>query len=125
MAERTKAEPAAATFADAAALGDGELVDWGPVAEPLGGPVSRTRGRLLAGGGGLRPEAGYWECSPGAWRCVVEHDEFCHFLAGRCVYTADDGARIEIAGGVSAFFPAGWHGRCDVTETVRKVYMIA
>ncbi len=35
------------------------------------------------------------------------------------------GARIEIAGGVSASFPAGWQGRCDATETVRKVYMIA
>jgi len=123
MAE-TGHPPRAAVFAEAARLAEGELVDWGPVAEPLGDPVSRTRGRLLAKGPGGAPEAGYWECTPGTWRCEIARDEFCHFLAGRCVYESDDGERIEIAPGATAFFPAGWRGRCTVIETIAKVYMI-
>jgi len=119
------AEPAVALFRDAAALAGQDLVDWGPVAEPIGAPVARTRGRLLYRAAGDWPEAGYWECTPGRWRCAIERDEFCHFLAGRAVYTADDGGEIEIAPGAVALFPAGWRGECRVVETLRKVYMIA
>jgi len=105
-----------------------ELVDWGSLAPPGGGPAigsaSRTRGVLLHKGPGGSPEAGIWECTPGAWDCRVTRDEFCHFLSGRCVYTDASGERTEIAGGDIAFFPAGWAGVCEVIETVRKVYMI-
>jgi hypothetical protein len=45
-------------------------------------------------------------------------------LTGRCVYTDDEGERLEIEGGDAAFFPAGWDGTCEVLETVRKTYMI-
>jgi len=105
------------------------LVEWGPIA-PLGEDradrerTSRTRGILLYGGAGNYPEAGLWECTPGAWECRVVRDEFCHFLAGRCVYTHESGERTEIRGGDAAFFPAGWNGACEVIETVRKVYLI-
>jgi hypothetical protein len=104
------------------------LEDWGPVLAPLpaapGGPVSRTRGVLLHRGPDGFPEAGLWECTPGRWECRVTRDEFCHFLAGRCVYTDAGGGRTEIRGGDAAFFPAGWAGTCEVLETVRKVYLI-
>jgi uncharacterized cupin superfamily protein len=101
-----------------------DLVEWGPAGEPLSEPPSLTRGRLLhrdADGGN---ETGVWVCTPGRWRCVVERAEFCQFLAGRCVYTADSGERLEIGDGDAAFFPAGWSGTCEVLETVRKTYMI-
>jgi uncharacterized cupin superfamily protein len=101
-----------------------ELVDWGEVPAPLGAPVSQTSGRLLHRDEDGANETGVWVCTPGTWRCVVERDEFCQFLAGRCVYTAEDGARLEIEGGDAAFFPAGWAGTCEVQETVRKTYMI-
>ncbi len=107
----------------AGAAGRPDLADWGPVSAPLGG-VSRTRGLLLHKGPGGAPEAGVWECTPGVWRCQVERDEFCHFLAGRSVYTHESGERTEIAAGDAAYFPAGWSGTCEVAETVRKVYMI-
>ena len=58
------------------------------------------------------------------WRCEVERDEFCQFLAGHCIYTDDGGKRLEIEAGDAAFFPAGWSGTCEVLETVRKTYMI-
>ena len=101
-----------------------ELVDWGPVAQPIGAPVSRTSGRLLHRDDDGGNETGLWVCTPGRWRCEVERDEFCHFLAGRCVYTDDLGERLEIESGDAAFFPAGWSGTCAVLETVRKTYMI-
>ena len=109
-----------------------ELFDWGPIVPIASENVrtaadqaaSRTRGVLLYGGGGKYPEAGLWECTPGSWECRVGRDEFCHFLAGRCVYTHESGERTEISGGDAAFFPAGWNGSCEVIETVRKVYLV-
>ena len=108
----------------AAAIPEGELVDWGPVPAPIGEPVSRTSGRLLHRDEDGSNETGVWVCTPGTWRCTVERDEFCHFLSGRCRYTADAGEVLEIEGGDAAFFPAGWSGTCVVSETVRKTYMI-
>ena len=99
-----------------------DLVDWGPIATPLEG-LSHTSGKVLhkdEGGG----ESGIWVCTPGTWRCEVAREEFCHFLAGRCTYLHDEGEVIEIRPGTIAVFPAGWHGRCTVHETVRKVYAI-
>ncbi|MHC4609683.1 MAG: cupin domain-containing protein [Planctomycetota bacterium] len=107
-----------------AALPERDLVDWGPVPTAVGDPVSHTSGRLLHRDEDGSNETGVWVCTPGTWRCEVERDEFCQFLSGRCVYTADDGTHLEIEGGDAAFFPAGWRGTCTVAETVRKTYMI-
>ena len=65
-----------------------------------------------------------WICTPGYWECKVTHDEFCHFLEGRCTYTHESGEVIEVEPGTVAFFPAGWNGVCRVHRTVRKVYMV-
>ena len=99
-----------------AGIAGDDLVDWGPVAKPLGETVSHTSGRLLHRDEDGGNEAGLWVCTPGVWRCEVERDEFCHFLGGRCVYTDDEGQRLEIEG--------GWSGTCEVLETVRKTYLI-
>lgn len=99
------------------------LKDWGPVPEMIEGR-SDTSGVLLYRGPAGESECGVWQCTPGTWRLEVESDEFCHFLAGRCVYTSEGGERVEIAPGDVALFPAGWKGTCEVIETVRKVYMI-
>ena len=107
-------------MADAATRND--LVDCGPIATPLDG-LWHTSGKVLHKGedGG---ESGIWVCAPGTWRCEVAREEFCHFLAGRCTYRHDGGEVIEIWPGTIAVFPAGWHGRCTVHATVRKVYAI-
>lgn len=104
-------------------LGETDLVDWGPVPTMLEG-VSHTSGRLLHKGPNGQSECGLWVCTPGLWRCQVTRDEFCHFLEGRCTYTADDGEVVEIRPGTAAFFREGWSGTCAVHETVKKVYMI-
>ncbi len=107
-----------------AGIAAADLVDWGPVAKPVGETASRTSGRLLHRNEDGSNETGLWVCTPGVWHCEVERDEFCHFLAGRCVYTDDEGGRLENEGGDAAFFPAGWSGTCEVLETVRKTYLI-
>ena len=117
-------QPHVPVFQQAAQTKPEELADWGAVGEPIGEPVSKTSGKLLVGGRGQFPEAGYWRCTEGSWRCVVERDEFCHFLEGECTYTADSGETIEIRGGDTAWFPAGWSGRCEVRRTVAQVFLI-
>lgn len=81
-------------------------------------------GVLLSREPDRRAESGIWVCTPGYWRCEVDRGEYCHFLAGRCTYTADDGEVIEILPDTFAWFGDGWKGTCRVHETVRKVYMI-
>ena len=101
----------------------GEPVDWGEVPTMIEGS-SHQSGVLLHKGPDGESECGVWICTPGYWRCEVERDEFCHFLAGSCTYTHDSGEVIEVSPGTVAFFPAGWHGNCRVHDTVRKVYMV-
>ena len=100
-----------------------DLADWGPIPTMIQGQ-SHTAGRLLHKGPDGRSECGLWVCTPGTWRCEVTRDEFCHFLEGRCTYTADDGEVITIRPDTAAFFRQGWTGTCVVHETVKKVYMI-
>lgn len=101
----------------------GPLKEWGPVSKPLKG-VSQTAGILLSREPDKRAESGIWTCTPGTWRCVLKSDEFCHFLAGSSTYTHDNGEVIAIRPDTLAYFPIGWSGKCQVHETVRKVYMI-
>ncbi|HEV2113855.1 MAG TPA: cupin domain-containing protein, partial [Terriglobales bacterium] len=105
------------------AINAAPLKDWGVIPTMIEGS-SRTAGILLSRDADGRAESGLWTCTPGLWRCEVTRDEFCHFLEGRCTYTHKDGERIEIAPNTVAFFPAGWSGRCEVRQTVRKIYMI-
>lgn len=102
---------------------DGPLTDWGIIPTMIEGE-SHTSGILLHKGEGGRSEVGVWQCTPGLWRCHVTSDEFCHFLSGQATYTHENGEVIEVAPGLTAFFPEGWTGTCKVTRTVRKVYMI-
>jgi uncharacterized cupin superfamily protein len=101
-----------------------DMVDWGEVARPIGEPVSSECGRLMFRRQDGSSEMGMWECTPGRWRCEVEKDEFCYFLAGEAVYTSDTGEKLTVKAGMAAAFPAGWNGECQVVETVRKVYMV-
>lgn len=105
-------------------LATNELTDWGDVANPIGEPVSHESGQLMFRRQDGSSEMGMWQCTPGRWRCDVERDEFCYFLSGRAVYTADTGEELVVRAGTAGTFPAGWGGVCEVVETVRKVYMV-
>ena len=101
----------------------GPLKDWGIIPTMIEGQ-SRTAGILLSRDPDMRSESGIWTCTPGLWRCEVTSDEYCHFLAGSCTYTHDNGDVIEIEPDTLAFFPRGWTGGCRVRRTMRKVYLI-
>jgi uncharacterized protein len=99
------------------------LADWGVQPDAVEG-VSRSSGRLLWKGEGGRPEVGLWVCTPGRWRLAIPADELCHFVAGRAVYRSDDGEVIEVGPGTVVHFRQGWSGECDVSETLRNLYML-
>lgn len=108
-------------------LGASPLTDWGEIDTMVHGR-STTAGILLgkrsAQSRSGPAESGIWTCTPGTWDCTVTSDELCHFLAGHCRYTHESGEQIEIAPDTVALFPAGWRGRCEVSETIRKAYVI-
>ncbi len=101
-----------------------DLVDWGDQPDCLEGQ-SRSTGRLLFKGPDNQPETGIWVCTPGRWRLSIPRDEFCHFVAGRAVYTSDAGEVIEVGPGTAVMFPAGRSGECNVIEAMRNIYMLA
>jgi uncharacterized protein len=97
--------------------------DWGVIPTMLEGE-SRTSGIVLSRETDGRAESGIWICTPGTWACHVTRDELCHFLLGKCTYTADSGEVFEVKPDTVAFFPQDWRGTCQVHSTVRKVYVI-
>lgn len=108
-----------------AAIPSDQLEDWGPVGLPEGdGPVSQLRGRDMEATDDERVGSGIWECSPGRWRRQVVQAELCHFLLGKCRFEHDNGEVIEIEAGDSIFFPENSTGIWDVSETVRKTFVV-
>ena len=65
-----------------------------------------------------------YESSPGKFRRQIKNAEFCHFIAGRCVFHADSGERLDIRAGDAVFFPANTTGTWEVIETARKTYIL-
>lgn len=75
---------------------------------------------------GVDAQTGVWECQPGGWPVVDRpNTEVCYILSGSARLTDDvTGQVTEIAAGSFVILPLGWSGRWDVSETVRKVYVI-
>ncbi len=92
------------------------------VAVPIGQPLAQTSFFTVDRADGV--ETGVWECTPGRWRRQVAEQEFCHFTHGRCTFTPDNGAAIAIQAGDALLFPENTQGIWDVTETLRKTYVI-
>ena len=68
---------------------------------------------------------GLWECTPGSWSITRSNTESFLVLKGRATLTnADGGLRVELAAGVWHTTPAGWSGRWEVHQTVRKVFVL-
>ncbi|MDL5156058.1 cupin domain-containing protein [Actinomycetospora termitidis] len=73
-----------------------------------------------------RANIGIWECEPGGWPVVDRPDtEVCFVLSGAATITDDaSGENHALQTGDLLVLPPGWSGRWDVTETLRKVYVI-
>jgi len=99
------------------------LPEVGPVAAPMGLPVSQLKCSEAVSLPDKQVEAGVWECTPGVWSRQVKQAELCHFVAGHCYFTPEGGQSIEIKAGDAVFFPLNSRGIWDVKETVRKTYV--
>ena len=98
-----------------------ELEDWPIPAEQIAAGQPRARGTVLHDG----PEGtgcGVWECTPGTFDWVYDtHQSLC-VLSGEAEVEIAGGARLTLAPGDAAFFPAGTRARWTVRQTLRKVY---
>jgi uncharacterized cupin superfamily protein len=69
-------------------------------------------------------QVGVWECTPGGWSIEDRpNTEVVHVLQGRATITDADGATRELVAGSALVLPAGWSGRWDIHETLRKLYV--
>jgi uncharacterized cupin superfamily protein len=87
-------------------------------------PLQTDKGFFKGTFGPSELVAGTWECEPGILHLDLEVTEFCHLLAGHWVFTSESGQVDEVRAGDSWVFPAGWKGKAEVRETVRKVYLM-
>jgi len=99
-----------------------ELDDWGAGTNTIAG-APRASGKVLFQREDGSSECGLWSCTPGTRRVTFQADEFCHFLSGRGLYIRDNGERIPVEAQTLVFFPAGWTGTCEITETLTKAFM--
>jgi uncharacterized cupin superfamily protein len=101
-----------------------ELADWGPAKEPVGALIAQIRGTETSDPKSPRDRVGVWECSPGRWRRQVMEREFAHFVSGRGRFIPDRGDAFDILPGDAVWFPAHTTGTWEITETLRKTYII-
>jgi uncharacterized cupin superfamily protein len=108
----------------AAGIPAAQLDELGPVKEPLSWPPSELIGRKIhVGRPGVRM-MGVWECSPGRWQRTIMQEEFAHFIEGSARFIPDNGEPIDIKAGDTIWFPPRSRGVWEITEKVRKVYII-
>jgi uncharacterized cupin superfamily protein len=71
-----------------------------------------------------KDQAGIWECEPGGWQVTDRPaTETFYVISGRARLTDDATENtVEIGPGDFVVVPAGWCGRWDVIETIRKAY---
>lgn len=102
---------------------DGALEPWGVRGgADTGDP--QTSGITFFEGHGVT--VGVWECTPGGWTILDRTDtETMLLLAGAVTITPLDGDPVDLVEGDVFVLPTGWSGRWDVTETVRKLYVLA
>ncbi|HEY4114855.1 MAG TPA: cupin domain-containing protein [Rhizomicrobium sp.] len=100
------------------------LDSLGPVKKPITHPAAALTGRKFIDEAPGIDSMGIWECSPGRWERTVKQEEFAHFVKGSARFTPAHGEPIDIRAGDTIWFPANTGGVWEITEDVRKVYVI-
>ena len=69
---------------------------------------------------------GVWACEPGSWRIEmgIDEDEYFYVLEGAGAIIEENGARREFSVGDAVIIPAGFKGIFEVTEAMKKHYVI-
>src|ERR1700749_823078 len=101
-----------------------ELDPLGPVKMPLSSPPSMLTGRKYIDEAPGIDSMGIWECSPGRWQRTIMEEEFAHFIKGSARFIPTEGEPIDIRAGDTIWFPANSGGIWEISEDVRKVYVI-
>lgn len=101
-----------------------ELDQLGPVKVPLTSPPSMLVGRKYIDEAPGIDSMGIWECSPGRWQRTIMEEEFAHFITGSARFVPESGEPIDIRAGDTIWFPANTRGIWEISEDVRKVYVI-
>jgi len=101
-----------------------DLDPLGPVKIPLSATVSQLTGRKYIDEIPGIDSMGIWECSPGRWQRTIMQEEFAHFIVGSARFIPEVGEPIDIHAGDTIWFPANSAGVWEITEDVRKVYVI-
>lgn len=96
----------------------------GPVGRPLGEAVAQMCGVDVALAGAGSNDCGIWECTPGRFRRQIDNAEVMHILSGACTFTPEGGEPLQIAAGDTLFFPSHTVGVWEISETLRKVYVV-
>ncbi|GHD60081.1 cupin domain-containing protein [Jeongeupia chitinilytica] len=70
--------------------------------------------------------SGIWACEVGSWhiRFADNRDEFFCVIAGRVRLHAETGGMTEFGPGDAGVIPAGFVGRFEVVEAVRKYFVV-
>lgn len=69
--------------------------------------------------------SGVWEADPGVSRWeFLDRGEVILVLSGRMVVTPDDGEPQALTAGTAAAFPVGWAGTWEITERIRKFFVV-
>ena len=98
-----------------------DLTDWGPLATALGAPMHQS-GVYMHEGPGI--ESGIWQCTSGLSRWEFATNEFIHVLWGAMTVTHDGEDPVEVSAGSTVLFAKGWSGTWEITETIRKVFVV-
>lgn len=107
-----------------AAIPSSDLDRLGPVKAPLTWPASALVGKKYIDESPGIDSMGIWQCSPGRWQRTIMQEEFAHFLTGSARFIPEEGEPIDIQAGDSIWFPANSAGVWEISEDVRKVYVI-
>lgn len=96
----------------------------GPVKAPISMPPAQLVGRKYLDNAPGVNCMGIWECSPGRWIRTIMEEEFAHFISGSATFIPEKGEPITLRAGDSIWFPANSRGVWEITEDVRKVYVV-
>lgn len=101
---------------------DIELSGWTPKPNTLAGEPLEALHELHSQDG---LDIGIWECTPGEFRSAKDGiSELMVFTHGAGTITPDGADPVEIRPGASIITPDGWTGAWEITEAVRKIYVI-
>ena len=105
-----------------AALGDGDAAPVPPDRLLAGSPMTRTW--VTYEDSAQKLSSGQWEAGIGKWRIAYAEWEHVVMISGRCIITGDDGSVINAGPGDSFVIEPGFTGTWEVTEPMRKQWVI-